>query len=34
MLKVTHATVRWRLHRGRLMFKEHWERVAAAGRMA
>jgi RNA polymerase sigma-70 factor, ECF subfamily len=29
MLKVTHATVRWRLHRGRLMFKEHWERMAA-----
>jgi RNA polymerase sigma-70 factor (ECF subfamily) len=27
ILKVTHATARWRLHRGRLMFKEHWERV-------
>jgi RNA polymerase sigma-70 factor (ECF subfamily) len=34
MLKVTHATVRWRLHRGRLMFKEHWERVAASGRLS
>lgn len=27
ILKVTHATARWRLHRGRAMFKEHWERV-------
>lgn len=27
MLRVTHATVRWRLHRGRQMFKEHWERA-------
>ncbi len=27
ILKVTHATARWRLHRGRLMFKEHWERT-------
>ncbi len=27
MLRVTHATVRWRLHRGRQMFKEHWERL-------
>ena len=27
ILKVTHATARWRLHRGRLMFKEHWERL-------
>jgi RNA polymerase sigma-70 factor, ECF subfamily len=27
ILRVTHATVRWRLHRGRLMFREHWERM-------
>lgn len=27
ILKVTHATARWRLHRGRLMFKAHWERA-------
>ncbi len=27
VLKVTHATARWRLHRGRQMFKEHWERL-------
>jgi RNA polymerase sigma-70 factor (ECF subfamily) len=27
ILKVTHATARWRLHRGRAMFKEHWERA-------
>jgi RNA polymerase sigma-70 factor (ECF subfamily) len=26
ILRVTHATVRWRLHRGRKLFKEHWER--------
>jgi RNA polymerase sigma-70 factor (ECF subfamily) len=26
MLRVTHATVRWRLHRGRCLFKELWER--------
>lgn len=26
ILDVTHATVRWRLHRGRQIFKEHWER--------
>lgn len=28
ILKVTHATVRWRLHRGRKLFRERWERVA------
>ncbi|GAB4152132.1 MAG: RNA polymerase sigma factor SigW [Planctomycetota bacterium] len=28
ILRVTHATVRWRLHRGRQMFKETWERIA------
>ena len=27
ILKVTHATARWRLHRGRQMFREHWERL-------
>jgi len=27
ILKVTHATVRWRLHRGRRVFREHWERL-------
>ena len=26
ILKVTHATVRWRLHRGRQIFREDWER--------
>lgn len=26
ILHVTHATVRWRLHRGRKLFKEQWER--------
>ncbi len=26
MLRVTHATVRWRLHRGRCLFKDLWER--------
>ena len=26
ILKVTHATARWRLHRGRQMFREHWDR--------
>lgn len=28
ILKVTHATVRWRLHRGRQIFKEHWDRMS------
>jgi RNA polymerase sigma-70 factor (ECF subfamily) len=27
ILDVTHATVRWRLHRGRQIFREHWERI-------
>jgi RNA polymerase sigma-70 factor, ECF subfamily len=27
ILKVTHATARWRLHRGRQVFKDHWERA-------
>ena len=26
ILKVTHATARWRLHRGRQMFRAHWDR--------
>lgn len=26
ILRVTHATARWRLHRGRQIFREHWER--------
>ncbi len=28
ILDVTHATVRWRLHRGRQIFKEHWQRMS------
>ncbi len=34
ILKITHATARWRLHRGRQVFREHWERGldAASGR--
>jgi len=31
ILKVTHATARWRLHRGRQMFREHWERMERGG---
>jgi RNA polymerase sigma-70 factor (ECF subfamily) len=31
ILKVTHATVRWRLHRGRQIFREHWERMTKDG---
>ncbi len=31
ILRVTHATVRWRLHRGRRMFREHWERLVREG---
>lgn len=27
IMKITHATVRWRLHRGRQIFREHWERL-------
>ena len=27
VLRITHATVRWRLHRGRQIFREHWERM-------
>ncbi len=26
ILKITHATARWRLHKGRQVFREHWER--------
>ncbi len=31
ILKVTHATVRWRLHRGRQIFRETWERGERRG---
>lgn len=27
ILRVTHATARWRLHRGRQVFREHWDRL-------
>jgi RNA polymerase sigma-70 factor (ECF subfamily) len=27
ILRVTHATVRWRLHRGRQLFREQWDRM-------
>lgn len=27
ILRITHATVRWRLHRGRQLFREQWERL-------
>lgn len=27
ILRITHATARWRLHRGRQAFREHWERA-------
>jgi len=27
ILRVTHATARWRLHRGRQVFREQWERL-------
>lgn len=31
ILKVTHATARWRLHKGRQMFRDHWERGERRG---
>lgn len=31
ILKVTHATARWRLHRGRQIFREYWERMTGEG---
>jgi RNA polymerase sigma-70 factor (ECF subfamily) len=31
ILRITHATARWRLHRGRQMFREHWERLGGGG---
>jgi RNA polymerase sigma-70 factor (ECF subfamily) len=31
ILRLTHATARWRLHRGRQMFREHWERLDRVG---
>jgi RNA polymerase sigma-70 factor, ECF subfamily len=27
ILRITHATVRWRLHRGRQIFRDCWERI-------
>ena len=30
IVKSTHATVRWRLHIARRMFKEHWDRIERA----
>lgn len=27
ILRITHATARWRLHRGRQVFREQWERL-------
>jgi RNA polymerase sigma-70 factor, ECF subfamily len=32
IVRSTHATVRWRLHIARRMFKEHWERLERARR--
>jgi RNA polymerase sigma-70 factor (ECF subfamily) len=32
IVKSTHATVRWRLHIARKMFKEHWDRMERAAR--
>lgn len=29
ILGITHATARWRLHRGRQVFREHWDRLQA-----
>lgn len=31
ILRVTHATARWRLHRGRQLFRDHWERFDGDG---
>lgn len=31
ILRVTHPTVRWRLHRGRKLFRELWERLDERG---
>lgn len=31
ILRITHATVRWRLHRGRQIFKELWQRAIGGG---
>jgi RNA polymerase sigma-70 factor (ECF subfamily) len=28
ILRITHATARWRVHRARQLFKERWERIA------
>lgn len=34
ILRVTHATARWRLHRGRQLFRDHWERLERGGAAA
>jgi RNA polymerase sigma-70 factor (ECF subfamily) len=31
ILRITHATARWRLHRGRQIFRDHWERNGGGG---
>jgi RNA polymerase sigma-70 factor (ECF subfamily) len=31
ILGLTHATARWRLHRGRVHFRDLWERIGVAG---
>ncbi|MBL9076063.1 MAG: sigma-70 family RNA polymerase sigma factor [Planctomycetes bacterium] len=31
ILRVTHATARWRLHRGRQLFRDQWERLERGG---
>lgn len=31
ILRVSHATARWRLHKGRQLFREEWERRTRAG---
>ena len=32
IVDATHVTVRWRLHRGRKLFQEEWERFERAAR--
>jgi RNA polymerase sigma-70 factor (ECF subfamily) len=32
IMRCTHSTVRWRLHRARKIFREHWERAASPAR--
>jgi len=33
ILRITHATARWRLHRGRQVFREHWEQSGLGGEL-